>query len=451
MIALVLVVTAACTGGTAGDAGGRSREAGPTADPTTSPASTTAPPSAYGEGWSAVHADGANTDYSPIEPPDDVTARWSIRIPGSMKIGPLPWTINLGPTSDPDGNLYVTSTETGCHLQALDAATGDRRWCAASLDLFTVVSSPLLDRDGNLYVADGSGLHALTAEGSTRWDTPLDGVPLSVQFTPDGHLVFVTHLGTIHVVDRATGADLMEPVALAPELTWTEGRGMAACARGTEACPSANTLAVDAGSGTLYFTFWAPGADQAGLRAYRYRGGRSPSVEALWVNDALPGGTASSPVISGDGTRVYVTDNVDALHAVDAASGRTIWSFPIGYAAGGSPSLSPEGLVMPAGGGASPLLAIRDEGDEGVLAWRRDDLRNRGIATQTAGRKVYATVATADFRCDLVVLDARDGSTLDREPLPGTSVFSVGTTVGADGTVFVPTIVGGLHAFGAPT
>lgn len=208
---------------------------------------------------------------------------------------------------------------------------------------------------------------------------------------------------------------------------------------------------MDPDTGVLFFTFWAPGASQAGVRAVRYTGGDRPGLEPLWTNDGLPGGSASSPVISADGGRIYVTDNVDALHALDAETGAIIWSHAIGYASGGSPSLSPDGLVMPAGGGDSPLLAVRDEGDRGVRVWTRDDLLNRGVATQTAGDKVYATVGVGGGACDLVVVDTRDGTELDRERLPGACVFSVGTTVGTDGTVYVPTIVGGLAAFRGST
>lgn len=435
MVVGVMALVACRGGGTSGP------------DGTEDPAADPEPTSAYAPSWSAVHADAANSDHSPVEPPADVALRWSLDIEGSITIGPLPWTINLGPTSDPDGNLYVTSTETGCHLQALEGDTGDRRWCAEDLDLLTVVSSPLIDRDGNLYVADGAGMHALTPDGDRRWQAPLRGVPLSAQFTPDGHLVFVTHVGTIYVLDRATGASLIEPIDLAPELSWRPEQGMFACARGTEDCPSANTIAVDQESGVVYFTFWAPGATQAGVRAMQYRGGDDPSITPLWSNDGLPGGSASSPAISSDGTRVYVTDNVDSLHALDAVTGEVIWSYAIGHAAGGSPSVSPDGLVIPAGGADSPLVAVRDEGDRGELAWRHDDLLSRGISTQTAGDRVYATIDTGDRRCDLVVLDSRDGAVLDREPLPRTCVFSVGTTVGPDGTVYVPTVIGGLYAF----
>jgi outer membrane protein assembly factor BamB len=435
LLATGLLVAAGCTG----------------AEPSSIPATSEpdpAPVTAYADGWSAVHADAANTDYSPIEVGDDLELAWDIRIEGSIRIGPLPWTINLGPTIDPSGRVFLTSTEPGCHLRALDGATGELVWCDEALDLFTVVSSPLLDRDGRLYIADGAGMHALDRDGARLWDVPLDGVPLSSQFTPEGHLVFITHVGTVHVLDRTDGSAVLDPVPLAPGVSWDEGAGMFACARGTEACPSANTIAVDAG-GRLFFTLWAPGAPAAALVAVQLEAGDEPSLRELWRNDALPGGSASSPVLSSDGTRVYVTDNVDSLHALDAGTGEVLWTVAIGYAAGGSPSLAPDGLIMPAGGGQSPVLAVRDRGDHGEVAWQRDDLVNRGVATQAAGGRAYVTVQADSFANQLVVLDTADGSELDRVDLPGASVFSVGTTIGPDGTVYVPTIVGGLHALRA--
>lgn len=440
-VALALVGAGACSGG-AGRGGGPTTTA---AEGSTTTTSST--PWPYAPSWSAVHADPANTDYSPVQPAPALERAWTVHIEGTVDVGPLPWTINLGPTSDPDGNLYVTSTEDGCHLRAVEGATGELRWCAEALDLLAVVSSPTIDEDGNLYVADGTGMHALRADGTERWHVPLSGVPLSSQFTSDGELIFVTHTGTLYVLDRATGAERIDPIDLAPGTEWEPGGGMMACARGTEACPSANTIAFDARRDVLYFTLWGPGEDRAGLRAMRYEGGPDPSVEPLWTNDALPGGSASSPVVSEDGSRVYVTDNVDALHALDADSGEVAWSYPIGYASGGSPSLSPGGLIIPAGGTEAPLQAIRDAGDRPELAWARDDLHNRGIAAQTAGDRAYATVSAGGTTCDLVELDTTDGTTLHQQGLPGACVFSVGITVGPDGTVFVPTIVGRLHAY----
>lgn len=376
---------------------------------------------------------------------------WQRDFEGSIHIGPLEWTINLGPTIDPEGRVYLTSTVADCPLQALDGATGETLWCTTEVDQFAVSSSTLIDRDGRLFVADGEAMHAFDADGDVLWETPIVGVPLSAQFTPEGRVVFVTHIGVIYVLDRATGEPILDPVELIPGATWDPAAGMMACARGTEDCPAANTLAVDLDTGRIFFTFWEPGATQAGVRAMQYTEDPEPAITPLWTNDSLPGGSGSSPDISADGSRIYVNDNVDSIHALDAATGEQIWSFPIGYASGGSPSTSPDGLIMPAGGNQSPLLAIRDTGDTAELAWRNDDMDNKGIPTQTAGDKTYATVGSGLFRNDLVVLDTRTGTELDREQIPGTSVFSVGTTVGPDGTIYVPTIVGGLYAYRPPT
>lgn len=421
--------------------------AGCSSDPGPEPGPGREPASPYADGWSAVHADAANTDYSPVDGAADVTLAWERDFEGSVHIGPLEWAINLGPTVDPQGRVYLTSTVDGCHLQALDGATGETLWCSTEVDQYAVSSSTLIDRDGRLFVADGEAMHAFDPDGALLWEAPIVGVPLSAQFTPEGRLLFITHIGNIHVLDRETGDAVLPMVELAPGATWDPADGMVACARGTEDCPAANTLAVDLDNGHFYFTFWAPGAPRAGLRAMQYTEGPEPAITELWVNDSLPGGSGSSPDLSPDGARIYVNDNVDSVHALDADTGDGVWSFPIGYASGGSPATSPDGLVMPAGGNQSPLLAIRDAGDRGELAWRHDDMTNRGIPTLTAGGKSYATVESGRFRNDLVVIDTVTGDELDREPIPGVSVFSVGTTVGPDGTVYVPTIVGRLAAY----
>lgn len=419
-----------------------------TASPSATPTATATPTlPAAAPAWSAVHADGANTDYLAVPGRDTLALVWERHFQGSIQIGPLPWTINLGPTITPDGQVYLTSTVTGCHLQAIDGATGETRWCAPGLDVFAVASSPLIDRDGRLFIADGTAMHALDADGTVLWSTPIVGVPFSAQFTAEGRVLFITHIGRIYVLDRDTGAAMLPPVELIPGATWDPSEGIFACAVGTAACPSANTPAIDAPSGRFYFTFWAPGAEQAGLRAMRYREEPVPAITDLWTNDTLPGGSASSPVLSPDGARVYVNDYVDAMHALDAVTGAGLWRVTIGFASGGSPSLSPAGIIMPAGGGTSPLLAVRDHGDRGEIIWRRDDLLNRGIATQVAGDRVYATIGIGGGRNDLVIVDALTGDEIDRQPIPGISAFTVGTTVGLDGTVYVPSIVGGLYAY----
>lgn len=92
-------------------------------------------------------------------------------------------------------------------------------------------------------------------------------------------------------------------------------------------------------------------------------------------------------------------------------------------------------------------MAIRDRGPHGEIIWRKAGLQNFGIATQAAGSLAYPTVRTGSGTADLLVVDTRTGAELDREPIPGRPFFTVGTTIDIDGTVYVPTIRGELHAF----
>jgi len=408
----------------------------------------------YAPGWSAVHADGANSDYSPAAIADAPEMRWRRSFDGPLKAGALEWTINLGATVPDSGMLYLTTTVPGCHLQAIDTTTGATAWCSAEVNFQAVVSSPLIDSGGRLFLADGTAMRSFAPDGSVVWTTPIVGVPLSAQFTPAGNLFFITHVGIAYILDRASGDPVMAPFALVPGATWDGTTGLSACAQGLPGCPSANTPAIDARNGRVFFTFWEPGAEQAGVRAMRIvEDGPKVSLVPLWENSSLPGGSASSPTLSADGSRVYVTDNVDSVHALDAETGESIWKFAFGAKAGGSVSISPEGVIMAAGG---DLQAIEDVGDHAELLWKWDGVANHGIATQAAGNRAVATVAAGGrdvdpasrYRNDLVVIDTRTGAELSRVPIEGATVFSVGITIGPDGSIYVPFIQGDLLAFG---
>jgi outer membrane protein assembly factor BamB len=393
----------------------------------------------YGPGWSAVHADSSNTDYSPVVGARDLELAWSRQFSGG--------TINLGPTSDDEGRVFVTTTAPGCHLYALSRETGETLWCSQEINQSAVSSGPLLDNEGHVFVSDNVTMFAFDRQGNVLWRTPILGFTLSAQFTPSGHILFVTHIGRIYVLDRKTGANVIEPVDLIPGATYdpfSNDQPVLACMRGTAACPAANTIAVDQHTGRFYFTFFAPGAGQAGLRAMQYSDDPEPSVATVWTNDALPGGSGSSPVLSADNQRLYVNDNVDSIHALDVRTGEFIWSYAIGWASGGSPSVSPEGLIIPTGGG--PLLALQDRGDKAEQLWRAEQ-QNRSIAAQAAGDIAYPVVVNPQSQLDILVIDTRTGEELDRESLPGLNTFTVGTTIGLDGTVLVPTFRARLVAY----
>ncbi|WP_370307366.1 outer membrane protein assembly factor BamB family protein [Sinimarinibacterium flocculans] len=412
---------------------------------------TAEPQDVYGSGWSAVHADAGNADYSPLPGAADLQPVWSRSFTGRC-VPHLPFCINLGPTSDAQGQTYVVlNALSGCVLFALDSATGDTIWCSDEVDRFASISSPLIDREGHLYLADSEAMHAFDRDGSLLWESPIVGVPLSAHFTPGGNLIFITHIGHVHVLRRNDGSPVMPAVVLAPGLQYESGENVLSCATGRPQCPSANTPAIDLTSGRFIFTWWEPGAPQSGVRAMQLTEGASPLLTPLWSNESMSGGSASSPTLSADGSRVYVTDNGRELHALDAATGETIWRFDIGYAAAGSPSVSPHGLIMPAGGGAlsggGRVLAVQDRGDHAALAWRQGGWINGGISTQAAGNIAYVTDLQLAALPYLVVVDTETGSELDRELLPGLQGFTVGTTVGHDGSVYVPSVLGELFAF----
>lgn len=395
---------------------------------------------AYGPGWSAVHADSRNSDYSPIQGPRKVALAWQRKFDG---------TINLGPTIGKHGHVYLTTNAGDCHLYALNPQTGKTIWCSDEVNQFAVASSALVDEQGRLYIADNDAMHAFDAAGNLLWETKIKGFPLSAQFTHTGRLIFITHIGIIYVLDRTNGTFMLDPHPLSAELPPDPNFDPRACMRGTADCPCANTLAVDQETGRFFFTYWAPGAAQAGLRAMVYSEKNGPSLNPLWENTALPGGSASSPDISSDGSRIYVNDNQGGLHAIEAATGANIWTFPIGYEPGGSQSTSPEGLIMPAGGGTAPLMCIQDLGPEARMVWKNDSLNHLGLPMQTAGHLAFATVAGSPTKAhkDLVVVDTRTGEVLDRVQFPGKTLFTVGTTIGAEGNVYVPGFDGTLFAF----
>lgn len=407
---------------------------------TSGPDGSENPDNAYGPGWSAVHADSRNSDYSPVRGPRKVALAWQRKFDG---------TINLGPTIGKQGHVYLTTNAGDCHLYALDPQTGKTVWCTREVNQFAVASSALVDEQGCLYIADNEAMHAFDAGGNLLWETKIKGFPLSAQFTHTGRLIFITHIGIIYVLNRKTGSFMLDPHPLSVEVPLDPAFDPRACMRGTADCPSANTLAVDQETGRFFFTYWAPGAGQAGVRAMIYSEKNGPSLHPMWENTALPGGSASSPDISADGSRIYVNDNEGALHAIEAATGRNIWRFPIGYEPGGSQSTSPEGLIMPAGGGNAPLMCIQDVGPEARLMWKNDSLNHLGLPMQTSGHLAFATVAGSPTKAykDLVVVDTRTGQVLDRVHFPGKTLFTVGTTIGGEGNVYVPGFDGALFAF----
>lgn len=396
--------------------------------------------------WPLVHFDAYNTDGAPYPGPDDMAF-------GFHRFHRE--TINAEPTVGPNGTLFLSvggfEWDKECHLYALDAKTGAPKWCSRELNGQVIISSITHDVEGNIYIGDDVSMFSFTEDGRLRWELPVEGFPVSAQFTPDeGHLMFITHIGRIYVVDRETGRLVLPVYETVPGAQDTAQFDSEKCFVGwPEECISANTPAMRA-DGTFYFTISYPGENDFNMKAMRYYPEPNPRIEPLWESRNLEGGSASSPAISADGSRLYVADLVNGFHALDADTGDIIWSYDLGYTPLGSPSVSVTGVIVPGGGqggsfGQEPdddtvpshTVGLCDLGDEPGLLFDLP-VRNVGVPVQ-AGNRLYVV------EMGLVVIDTDRGEVIDRVHQP--TGPTIGSTLSSDGWFYTCGWRSGLWGF----
>ncbi|MFD4292617.1 PQQ-binding-like beta-propeller repeat protein [Rhodococcus sp. NPDC058505] len=396
-------------------------------------------------GWPAMHADAGNSNSSPVT--------------GSRSVS-FDWSRPLGaPTATPasvasTGQIFATTgSDRGCNLWSFEMDSGRKRWCTR-IGPGVAASTPIVDTATNVYIGEDGAMSSFTEMGQLRWRTVVSGTPISAQFTGDGNVLFVTQFGVVSVLSPQTGKEIVPSYQLVPAPTIEQGQniplppaaqGLDTCALGSSPeCPVANTPAIDLETGRFYLTVWRPGRPAAELVAMRYRDGQ---LTEEWSSGVVPGGSASSPVLSADRATVYVTDTRGVLFALDAGTGAARWQQDLGYVAAGSPSVSADGLIIPAGGPDGHLLALRDLGDRGEIAWERKELRHLGDPAQTAGGTGYTTVRDGADGLALITFDTGTGETVDRDALPNASGYPVGTSIGPDGEVLTSSAIGELFVF----
>ena len=319
------------------------------------------------QGWPAQYADAANSSYTATGGAAKLSLQWTRSVKGSL---------GAGPALSARGYLALNAqTSAGCSLMEWENNNnGRQRWCVR---LFQGggFSGPLLDGFDNLYVGQPGAFLSYPITQWTRWRQPVIGMPTTPRFLGNGELLVATHLGQVLVFDAHRGQVVSSPLDLVDGVDPTDAmRGLADCAPARQGCPVAAAPAFSAADGMAVLGVWQPGAPAAVLVGLKYHPGQSPLLTKEWTSDAVGAGVIASPVLSADGSTVYVNGRDQRLWALRAGDAKVKWSAPLGFLAQTPPAITPEGLIVSGGGPDTRLVAFKDAGDHADQVWRRDDL-----------------------------------------------------------------------------
>ncbi len=350
--------------------------------------------------WASTHRDSRNSDFVPFVAPEvDADAdqtRWTA-LDGAVTL--------LAPAIGPEGNRYITTGRGPgtSHLHAFDA-DGNLLWESApqqsldDLDSQAVGSSPLVDKNGHVYVSDGNQFWSFRSDGRVRWVAPLPppndpldpGAPfISAILTNEGYVGGITTDGKVVLFRRQNGklaVPIFElPQGVPPPSTnerpglWAGGLMDPAILRFVEdwffgdETQVANTPSVHPETGRIYITAAGPLAAGSGdITGLLYGLDIVKGAIEIAFASSMGGGSGTSPTISPDGAQVYAADNLGVLRAFDAETGAVVWS-QAGIPLAGSPGLGADGTVF--GGnsdpGATSTLVALDPAD-GSVKWAQD-------------------------------------------------------------------------------
>jgi len=391
------------------------------------------------DGWPAQYGDAANSSYSTVAGADALRLEWRRSVKGDLAA-----QVALG-----SGSYLAINAQSagGCSLMVWETDNKARqRWCTR---LFQGggLSSPLFDGFDNLYVGQPGAMLSFPPTQWIRWRQPVIGMPTTPRILTPGQLLVVTHLGQALVFDAHKGV-VVGTMDLVGGINPTDSTGgLADCQPARRGCPVAAAPAFSSATGIVVVSLWDPNAPTPVLIGLRYRAGQTPLLTREWTSDAVGQGPIASPVLSADGSTVYVNGRDDHLWALNTADGKPKWSVPLDYLAQTPPSVSPDGLIVAGGGPGAKLVAVRDGGDHGDVLWTRDDVVPLSASSRADGGVGYVVAKDGDNGQALVVFDPADGHTVNSYPLPQATGWPVGVSVGHDRRVVTATSDGQVYGF----
>jgi outer membrane protein assembly factor BamB len=399
---------------------------------------------AAAEGWPAQYGDAGNSSYSPTAGAQTLGLEWTRSVKGDLASA-----VALG-----SGNYLAINAQTpgGCSLMVWEDDNNARqRWCTR-LYQGGGLSSPLFDGFDNLYIGQPGAMLSFPVTQWIRWRQPVIGMPTTPRLVGDGQLLVVTHLGQVLVFDAHRGIVAGTPMDLVEGVDPTDSeRGLADCAPARPRCPVAAAPAFAPSTGMVVLGLWLPGAATPTLVGLKYHPGGTPLLTREWTSDAVGGGVLDSPVFSADGSTVYANGRDSRLWALNSADGAPKWSVPLDYQPQTPPSVSPGGMILAGGGPDSKLIAVKDSGGHGDIAWTRDDVTPLTTASQAGSGIAYTVIRTGPGEVTagqaLLVFDPADGRTVNSYPLPEATGSPVGVSIGRDRRVITATTDGQVYGF----
>ncbi|AFA74072.1 hypothetical protein GPOL_c30570 [Gordonia polyisoprenivorans VH2] len=395
--------------------------------------------SVYGAGWSSFGGNAANSNFVYPTVPDDLALSWT---------RPTGGTVTAPVTISATGNVGVTSNSSGCDLLVLDQRDGRKNFCKNMRD--GVASNAMLtDQYDQPYIGEETTFLAFNAGGAIRWRMPVIGVPLSAKFADSGVVLVVTTQGQILLLNTQTSNPVAPEVRLRPEADPGDPLyGFGDCVTNGPRCTVPAPPAVDVAHQRFFLNVWPTGAIASEIRGFSYAASDGKrTVTELWKAQ-VPGGVIGPATVSADGTTVYAFSRLGQIVALDAATGRTRWTYDNGGYGFATMTVSPDGLIIPTGVIGAPLTLLRDEGNRAEKVWQRDDLATVSLSALTSAGTAWTVVRDAGAQTlSLTEVSTTDGKTKRSVPLPDSGGFATGIAVSSSGQIATATNIGEVYFF----